>query len=295
MRHRTSIANLACARCVDQNRSDTGFLGTNWHCASRASSVAQMSFQPLCLPIAVASTSSGQIRSRFFWPQYAATSVVMGKLFVAPVLSGPPYRDPFHSGCDLVRPLALQGYFVDNDTLVGPHATPIQISPGPLTVTSRDEPWDTPKSVEMLPLLAHGPAGFIESYLPGLPEFITFGIRVLGTPVAADDYVAIELDATLIPVRIAHTHLAEINDRQIELQLHLRACFVSCEVNHLFRIVQPPQLALFLRTSTSPSAAVWPSFSRVRSRTRRGSKRGVNTLTGISTWPMLMRYKPRRF
>jgi hypothetical protein len=169
----------------------------------------------------------------------------MGKLFVAPVLSGPPYRDPFHSGCDLVRPLALQGYFVDNDTLVGPHATPIQISPGPLTVTSRDEPWDTPKSVEMLPLLAHGPAGFIESYLPGLPEFITFGIRVLGTPVAADDYVAIELDATLIPVRIAHTHLAEINDRQIELQLHLRACFVSCEVNHLFRIVQPPQLALF--------------------------------------------------
>jgi hypothetical protein len=92
----------------------------------------------------------------------------------------------------------------------------------------------------------------LESYLPGLPEFITFSIRVLDTPIAAEDYVAIELDATLIPVRIAHTHLAEINDPQIELQL-LRACFVTCKVNYLCRIVPPPQLALFLRTSTSPS------------------------------------------
>jgi hypothetical protein len=59
------------------------------------------------------------------------------------------------------------------------------------------------------------PVSVLESYPPGLPEFNTFGIQVLGTPVGADDYVVRELDATLTPLRVAHTHLAMMDDPQI--------------------------------------------------------------------------------
>jgi hypothetical protein len=189
-------------------------------------------------------------------------------------------------------PLALHGWCLDDGALVGPHATLIQVlalSQSPVAVALG-------LNLNLSKCRLFGPTAppvsVLESYPTGLPEFNTFGIRVLVTPVGADDYVAREFEATLTPLRVARSHLVMMDDPQIELQLP-RACFAMSKANHLCRTVPPPQFALFSEHFDSTIRASLAIVLQSPLSDQAWIQAGL-ALSHALAWSMFMRYKQRR-